>query len=403
MEAAGWWRSRADLRRFVVDLLAGELSHLRPGLPLRPRPWGEELALEADLGVDSLELMALATALSQALHLHESGIEDWLLARRRLADWIDIAGAGLEQFDQRLTFRTSGSTGSPKPCEHPLAALRQETRQLAALFPARARVLCAVPAHHIYGFLFSVLLPRALGLEPEAVVDVRGHLPASLPRIARPGDLVVAHPGYWEAAAGATQPLPSDVIGVTSTAPCADGTSEALERCGLARLFQVYGSSETAGIGWRSSHRDAYTLFPHWSFADDAATLLRRLPGGQQQEAGSPDLLQRIGERHFRVGSRHDEAVQVGGINVFPARVRAVLLQHPLVEDAAVRLMRPDEGARLKAFVVPTARADANLQAQLQHWIDTQLPAPARPKAITVGHALPTTGAGKPADWSLHR
>jgi long-chain acyl-CoA synthetase len=33
--------------------------------------------------------------------------------------------------------------------------------------------------------------------------------------------------------------------------------------------------------------------------------------------------------------------VQVGGVNVFPERVRQVLLEHPLVVDAAVRLMRP--------------------------------------------------------------
>ncbi|HEY8360691.1 MAG TPA: AMP-binding protein [Ramlibacter sp.] len=397
-----WWRSGDGLRRFVFDFVAGELSHLRPGAPVRRDAWSETLALDADLGVDSLELLALAGAFAQSLHLHESGVEDWLLARRRLADWIEIARAGLEHFEDSLTFRTSGSTGTPKPCVHSLATLRQETRQLAALFPARSRVLCAVPAHHIYGFLFTVLLPRTLGLPDDAVVDVRGSVPASLARIARAGDLVVGHPDFWSAAGQGNQPLPPDVIGVTSTAPCPDGVSAAMERAGLSRLFQIYGSSETAGIGWRSSQRDPYALFPHWSFASDEDALVRRLPDGSLQPASSPDALQRIGERHFRVGPRHDDAVQVGGTNVFPAQVRDVLLAHPMVEDAAVRLMRPEEGGRLKAFVVPK-RETEGLQVELQKWIATRLPTAARPKAITLGNALPTSDAGKLADWPVVR
>lgn len=402
-DGAAWWRSPALLRRFVVDLVAGELAQLRPGAAALPQPWPDDLALDADLGVDSLERVALATSLSQALHLHESGIEDLLLAKRRLSEWVAIAGAGLAHVDERMSFRTSGSTGAPKACVHQLALLRQETRHLAALFPGRARLLFGVPAHHIYGFLFTVLLPRALGLPDEAVIDIRGTLPAGLGRVVRPGDLVVGHPGFWQSVGEARRPLAPDVIGVTSTAPCRDSVAEAVDRAGLARLFQVYGASETAGVGWRSSHRDPYRLFPYWSFAPDRpGVLLRRLPGGGAQEVSAPDALAPSGDHHFTVGARSDGAVQVGGVNVDPALVRDVLLAHPLVADAAVRLMRPHEGERLKAFVVPASPHDGLLR-ELQAWIDARLPVPARPKAISVGDALPVTDAGKPADWSILR
>ena len=397
-----WWQARGALRRFVGDLVADELVRQRRQPLPRAQPWPDELRLVDDLGVDSLELMELATALAEALHLHESGIEDYLLARRTLGEWVDIAGAGLAQFSERLTFRTSGSTGTPKPCVHALATLRQEVAHLATLFPGRRRVLCAVPAHHIYGFLFGVLLPRALGLFDDAVVDVRGSTPAWLARGAQPGDLVVGHPEYWKAVARTVPALPPDVVGVTSTAPCPDDVAAQVASSGIARLVQVYGASETAGIGARVSPHDAYELFPHWRVdPGNAQWLLRALPEGGEQAHAVQDALEHCGTRHFRIGARHDHAVQVGGINVFPARVREVLRRHPGVQDAAVRLMRPEEGTRLKAFVVPRQDAPADLLPALSRWVDSQLTAPERPKAIRLGATLPVTPAGKQADWGL--
>lgn len=396
-----WWQPRAVLARFVADLLAGELARQRRGMPLRPLPWPEDLRLDEDLGVDSLERVALATALSEALHLHESGIEDYLLARHGLGDWVDVAATGLERFGERLTFRTSGSSGVPKPCPHALATLRQETAHLATLFPGRRRVLCAVPSHHIYGFLFGVLLPQDLGLSHDAVVDVRGRTPAWLLRSAEPGDLVVAYPEFWGAVAQSLTTMAPDVVGVTSTAPCPDDVAAQVVVDGLARLVQVYGASETGGIASREAPRQPYTLFPHWRLVPgEPPCLLRTLPGGEVQAFQPQDVLVPVDEHRFGITGRQDQAVQVGGINVFPERVREVLRRHPAVEDAAVRLMRPDEGTRLKAFVVPRAGC-GDLLADLQDWVARELPAPERPKAFRVGPRLPTGPSGKAADWSL--
>jgi long-chain acyl-CoA synthetase len=395
-----WWRPRGVLRRYVADLVAAELARARhAAVPRRP-PWPDDLRLEADLGVDSLELLALAAGLAEALHLHTSGTEDGLLARPTLGEWVDIAAAGLEQSSERLTFRTSGSTGVPTPCIHPLATLRQETAHLAWLFPGRRRILSAVPAHHIYGFLFTVLLPREMGLPEGAVIDIRGSSPAWLARGAQPGDLVVGHPDFWQALARTVPALPPDVVGVTSTGPCPDSVSEAVGATGIAQLVHVYGSSETAGIASRASHRAPYELFPYWRLREDGA-LLRQLPEGGEQQAQVQDILLLESERLFRVGPRNDDSVTVGGFNVFPARVRAVLLRHPAVADAAVRLMRPEEGARLKAFIVPKASAwqGEPLLAELRQWSDAELSVPERPKAMRLGPALPRAAAGKQADW----
>jgi 4-coumarate--CoA ligase (photoactive yellow protein activation family) len=400
---ACWWQPRAVLRRFVADLVEDELVRQRHRPCPLPRPWPEELDLVADLGVDSLELMALATALAEALHLHESGVEDYLLARRTLRDWTDLAAAGLERFSDALTFRTSGSSGMPTSCPHALQLLLQETAEHARMFGGRRRILCAVPSHHIYGFLLSVLLPRALGLAADAVIDIRGRTPAWLASFTEPGDLVVGHPEFWNAVGRTVAKLPGDVVGVTSTAPCPDAVSEAVEATG-ARLFHLYGSSETAGIGWRAAWQDPYRLFAYFAFEPETpACLWRELPDGTRSQVRCQDRLERGGGNLFRVGPRNDAAVQVAGNNVFPSRVAEVLRRHPLVADAAVRLMRPDEGSRLKAFVVPAAGVrdrDAFL-ADVERWIERELAVPERPRALRLGARLPTAESGKASDWSL--
>jgi 4-coumarate--CoA ligase (photoactive yellow protein activation family) len=400
--ARAWHTGPGTLARFVADLIASEASRLRPGgAPLPEQPWPADMPMhEQGLGLDSLERLSVASALNEALHLHESGIEDLLLARQRFGDWVDVAADGLAQFDARLTFRTSGSSGSAKPCTHPLASLQQEVEHLATLTAGARRVLGAVPSHHIYGFLFTVLLPARLGCE--TVLDVRMQTPQALARLLRPGDLLISHPAHWALVARHAGPLPAGVHGVTSTAPCPDELARGLEAIGLASLTQVYGSSETAGIGTRRNAASPYELMPFWSRdASDGTRLLRTAPDGAVCPEPIQDRLDWPAAREFRVCGRLDEAVQVGGINVFPSQVRQVLLAHPQVADALVRLMAPEEGTRLKAFIVPKPGTDPDaLLAELWSWTEARLSAPARPKAYALGDALPRNPLGKLADWA---
>ena len=414
--AARPWHDRPGaLVRFISDLVTDELARLRPGssLALPPRPWPASLPLDEDgLGLDSLDRMAVAAALSEALHLHESGIEDLLLAQRSFGEWVEIAAESLRRFDAALTFRTSGSTGTPKPCSHMLAALEHEVEALAGLPPLRGavgRVLAAVPSHHIYGFLFTQLLPSRL--RATETVDVRGLTSPVLRHQLRAGDLVIGHPAFWRLFVehGRNTSLPRGVRGVSSTAPCPDVLARDLVDQGLESLLQVYGSSETAGIGWRDCAGNAFVLFPHWQRRDACAaeamsTLRRSGPGGPFAPVLLLDHLDWLDADRFTVGGRADAAVQIGGVNVFPSQVRQCLCDHPAVANAAVRPMAAHEGDRLKVFVVPRHGVNADrdaLRVELDAWMRTRLSAPARPRAIDFGPALPVDGRGKDCDWSI--
>lgn len=406
-----WWADERTLLRYLSDLLAFELAGARPGRAPRPAPWPPALDFVRDLGADSLELLGMATTLAGALHLRDggAGADAGLLARPRLADWVRAAREGLAAGASRLSFYTSGSTGSPKRCTHALATLRQEACELARLVPGRRRILSAVPAHHIYGFLFTVLLPQLEG--GMDVVDLRSAGPAFALAQVRPGDLIVAHPGWWEALLRLDPAFGADVAGVSSGAPCPDPVAAGLAEAGL-RLLQVYGSSETAGVGWREAAGAPFALLPWWRRTEGADALERRLPDGAVARYPLQDKLEWRDGRRFLPAGRIDRAVQVGGMNVFPAYVAEVLKMHPRVQDAVVRLMRPDEGRRLKAYVVPQlphlpqlaqlAPADAEaLREELAAWLAARLSAAECPAAFSFGACLPRQAGGKPADWII--
>ncbi|UVW26963.1 AMP-binding protein [Massilia sp. H6] len=418
---APWWRDRATLLRVVADLLAAELALMRPGLPRRRMPWSADLDLASDLGADSLELLGLASVLEQMLSIGCIG-QERVLAHPRLGAWADAVAAGLEGGAELVNFRTSGSSGAPKTCRHALAELWQESVALARLFPGTRRILSMVPSHHIYGFLFSVLLPRALGLEPgldgdielATVADLRAESPGAVARQLRPGDLVIGHPDFWRAFAAAATHLPDDVVGVSSTAPCPADVANAVAAAGVARLVQVYGSSETAGVGWRDSPDEDYRLFPYWEAGAEPkraagaspgpAVLTRRCADGSRRSYPLQDSLVWSTPGRFRPAGRIDHAVQVGGTNVYPGYVAEVLGMHPQVAQAAVRLMRADEGQRLKAFVVTHASSTgdmASLRAGLGEWMAQRLSTPECPAAYSFGPALPRQANGKLCDWII--
>ncbi|HBF49575.1 MAG TPA: hypothetical protein DDX04_03455 [Massilia sp.] len=245
-----------------------------------------------------------------------------------------------------------------------------------------------------------MLLPQAADSRLP-LLDLRGGSPAALAGLVQPGDLVVAHPDWWRQVAALGMALPSDVVGVTSTAPCPDAVAQALQDGGL-RLVQVYGSSETAGVGWRDRAGEPYRLFSYWR-AVGGEVLERARAGGTPERHGLQDRLEWFGEAAFLPAGRIDHAVQVGGMNVFPAYVGEVLALHPDVLACQVRLMRADEGVRLKAFVVPRPGADdaAGLRVALGEWIGKRLTPPERPTAFSFGPKLPRGPGGKLADWII--
>ena len=236
------------------------------------------------LALDSLACMQLATAAATWCNAFDTGYEDLFLAKRSIAGWAAAMQRVTQHGGRHLTFSSSGSTGTRKHIRHQLQVLMDEAHAWASLLRSEQRscqqgldverqqgftvhrVVVLAPTHHIYGFIWGILVPMALGV-PAVDADLQT-LPPLLP-----GDLVVAVPDQWAWLAKAqhlTAGWPSGVKGVSSTAPLPAYvhhllTQEKAEqgqilKPPLAQLLHIYGSAETAGLGWRDDPQQPYTL-----------------------------------------------------------------------------------------------------------------------------------------------
>lgn len=392
-----WWNPNS-VRALLLDLIQAELARLRPGLQDTARLRAPDPDLGA-LELDSLEFLDLATMVAVQFHLHETGHEAALTTRRRLSDWVGIVLESRAVEDGSIGFMTSGSTGQPKLCLHSMELLEQEAAYFATLLGDRRRILRAVPSHHIYGFLFAFMLPACLGVP---VLDTRQTLPAAVLRRACPGDLILGHPAFFDLATRGPLEMAPDVAALSSTSPCPPELWNRLRACGCSRLIEIYGSSETAGIGWREAPGAPFRLLPHWSRDPDSPECIRRLDAaGEPLTLELPDRVQWLDPEHILVLGRRDGAIQVGGINVFPDHVRACLERHPEVAEALVRPDGCEPNLRLKAFVVPSTGCTDHdgLPQRLDAWLAEHLSPPERPRSITLGPSLPRSALGKLADW----
>lgn len=97
-----------------VDFIDGKLSVLRRCRVDTRLPWNGVLRIGRDLGANSLEVLALATGFSEMLHLHRSGIENYLLALRRIENCAVIAPQSLRQFSSELGIPHLQERGHPE-------------------------------------------------------------------------------------------------------------------------------------------------------------------------------------------------------------------------------------------------------------------------------------------------
>jgi 4-coumarate--CoA ligase len=391
--------SAAACQRVLRALLVKELgtSSARRIRPADAAAWPDSLNLDADgLGLDSLELLACGGAVNAFFRLHETGLEDYLLAERRLDSWVRIIQAALTEGTSGYSFNTSGSTGTARPCTHTHATLAAEVDHWAALFGDRQRVIQLVPAQHIYGFLFNVLLPEQLNLP---VLDARTIAPGRLRKMLRPDDLLVGFPAGWPSLLRSVEALPVGIQATSSTAPLPAAMHHALRAAGVAQVTEIYGSSETAGLASRTAPDAPFALLPRWrpGQSGDEASVTE---SETRASIPLPDRAAWTKEGHLRLLGRKDAAVQVGGINVYPEQIAHRLAAHPLVAEAAVRLDTSLPEPRLKAFCTLTGGRPAVARGALERWCLDHLTAAERPVHIAIGRKMPRNALGKASDWA---
>ena len=396
---------QAQMLRVVSDLVEAQLAESRRtgADTLHRGDWtgqtrirdGEELVAEGALGADSFEMLELGARVNQFFHLHEWGTEENLLRFRTLEGWADVVGQTIRDDWRCLTFQTSGSSGIPKRVTHDRERLEWEARSWMRLFEGVRRCVSLVPAHHMCGYQWTVTLPELAGWP---VVDGRFWSIPQLVGEMRPGDLVVGFPLRWELIGRYGERVPDGVTGVSSAGALLNSLWGQLREMGWGRMLEIYGSTETGGIGWRESESAGYRLAPGWSRASGEGGSGDRLVW---RDKGTVELMDRLDWRQpgeFRLAGRNDGAVKVGGTLVHFGQVESILREHEAVADCRVKAGGADE-ARVRAFVVVRTGEQALTAQALTRWLRGRLPSVAIPRQIVFGTALPVDGNGKETNW----
>jgi len=296
--------------QLVRDMQAGD--HLRNG----------------PAALDSLDQLTAARAVAEFFELEKTGADELLLRRNQLGQWGELITGFLDDGTlTRICFRSGGTTGEPKLIPQPLAHLHSEVAEISKLVPDTRRIVALVPLHHIYGFIWGPLLSDQLGvplIHAEDAIRIAHHELEA-------GDLLLGIPEWWQYLASSARPLPGGVTGITSTAPCPPGVINAVLDNGLSSMMEIYGSSDTGGIGWRVNRDTSFQLFHHWHRHDNEHLI---------SDTGSvcllPDLVHWESDQRLVPAGRRDNAIQVGGVNVWPERVGAFIATHARVLDCSV-------------------------------------------------------------------
>lgn len=246
----------------------------------------------------------------------------------------------LDPSQPQLVIFTSGSSGEAKPIHKSLGQLQTEIDTLEKLWGPRladSEVLATVSHQHIYGLLFRVLWPLAAGrcFHSEAALN-----PEILLRQARVA-CWIASPAHlkrlddqspWSGLAALAAifssggPLP------------ADAAAQLSQRCGQAAI-EVYGSSETGGIGWRQWPDTGWTPFENMHLRQTEESVFLDSPYLSAPVALDDQISLQADGRFLLLG-RNDRIAKVEEKRVSLSGLEQRLIESPWIDDAVALVLK---------------------------------------------------------------
>jgi 3-hydroxymyristoyl/3-hydroxydecanoyl-(acyl carrier protein) dehydratase len=352
---------------------------------------------------------AMATTWTARHFSHWMGPVEWLsqvAGAIRVGETPPAAQAGpltLAGLDiPRIFLQTGGSTGEPRMWPKSARNLLDEVAMHARALQVDADdyIVATAPPHHIYGLLFSVLLPLCSGATVERVSPFFPQEIAE--RIARAqATILVATPVHLRALASVLSAPHRLRLVLSSSAPLAAADAAAFHaRTGLWPL-EVYGSTETGGVAVRRQDVPECPWAPLPGVlcrgeGDVLAVRSSYVSAGVETEADgffrTADLANLRPDGRIELLGRSDGVVKVGGRRVSLPEIEKAILALEGVEDAVV-LARPSPSGRGQEIVavVASSRSADEIGRELRE----RLPSPAWPRRLRCVAAIPVTSSGK--------
>jgi len=304
--------------------------------------------------------------------------------------------------DPFLMLFTGGSTGKPKVWSKTPRNMLAEARYQADTFGISPDdiFLSTVPPQHIYGLLFSVLVPF---VSSARVLDGVYTFPGEILRTAQEhgATILVSVPVHYRV-------LKSDDLQqhnlrmAFSSAGALDKEDAAYfhKKTGLD-ITEIYGSTETGGVATRSRVRDGESWRPldtvAWKILGERLHVRSHfisptLPRDADGFFGTADCAVTEDTQCFILRGRADDIVKIGGKRVDLAAVQAKIKQIPEVRDAVVISLPRGKGRQNELAALVATHLDV---IKVRRHITAVSESYAVPKRIIVIEEIPVTSAGK--------
>ena len=301
-----------------------------------------------------------------------------------------------------LRLFTGGSTGAPKIWSKTAGNIFGEASFMARRFSIGREDLIAatISPYHIYGLLFSVVVPLVASARVLAETPC---FPTEIADLVQQESATVfaSVPAHYRALRG-RETSAALRLAISSAGMLEEGDNRDFCARNEAPVVEVYGSTETGGLATRNRKEgeDYFTpLEPvEWLIREErlylrSPFLSPDVPRSPEGYFLSGDRVKSRGGGSFSLHGRADAVTKVGGERVDLDEVRDVLYRQRGVEECVVvPLVDPGGRQNRIAALVRGERIDLN---QVKKGLAASLEPLARPRIIKDVPSIPLTKSGK--------
>jgi acyl-coenzyme A synthetase/AMP-(fatty) acid ligase len=382
------------------------LGHPCPAAALHPsQPNGPILLLPFALSTPALARMQQLTGFTAAITDTGRDLpEGTAIIRPQAGTAAELAtSAPISPQAELLRIFTGGSTGTPQIWSKTGENLFGEGFALARHFAVTEQdcIVATIPPYHIYGLLFSVILPLVSGASvsmdspsyPGEIADaIQGQR----------ATLLAAIPPHYRALRGKKVAASSLRLAFSSAGMLDAEDNESFTQLNQVGIVEVYGSTETGGIATRnrSMGETSFTTFPTvaWTIKDErlcvrSSYLSPELPVADDGFFTTGDRVEQCGTNQFILKGRVDGVTKVGGKRVDLEEVRAIIKRVPQVSDCVVMAL-PEPGGREHRIVALIQGTEVDMDL-LRKTLVTSLEFYALPRLLKTIDRIPLQENGK--------
>lgn len=334
---------------------------------------------------------------------------------------------------------SGGTTGTPKCAiglhRNLVANVLQFSHWLVNTRPGEETVLVAIPIYHVYGMVLGMNLAVWMGARMVLIPDPRD-LVGLLEAIQKYQATIFPGVPNIYAAINRSPAVMEGQYDLSSIKACISGSTtlplkvkQAFEALTNGHLVEGYGLSEAPTATHCNpilgENRDGSIGLPLPGVdckivdleqgtrsvgADGVGELIIRGPqimAGYHDQPEETKLVLRDGwlftgdvarmdsDGYFYLVDRKKDVIKVGGFQVWPKEIEAVLMSHPKVSEAAVAGVLDEEGAEVaKAWIVPKT-GEFVTEDELRMFCANDLTRYKIPKYFEFREGLPRTTVGK--------